>query len=86
MIWIKTKKIKVLKAPTDLHDIIFDYSSSKEYYFSKGFEEIEVVFSPIRTHTVSRFMQAQQKQYALKDRVTSTNHSAMGDTLNKVSM
>ena len=42
MIWIKPK-IKVVKAPTGLHDIIFDYSSSKDYYFSKGFEEIEVV-------------------------------------------
>ena len=58
MIWIK--KTKDLKAPTGLHDIIFDSSLSKEYYFSKGFEEIEVGIAPIRTHAVSRFMQAQQ--------------------------
>ena len=82
----KNKKIKVLKAPTGLHDITFDHSSSKEYYLSKGFEEIEVGIAPIRTHAVSRFMQAQRKQYALKHRVTSTIHSAMGDTLNKVAM
>ena len=52
----KNKKIKVVKAPTDLHDIILDYPSSKEYYFSKGFEEIEVGIAPKRTHAVSIFM------------------------------
>ena len=86
IIWIKTKIIKVLEAPTGLHDIIFDHSSSKEFHFSKGFEEIEVGIAPIRTHGVCRLMQAQRKQYALKYRVKSKIHSAMGDTLNKVAM
>ena len=58
----KSKKIKVLKTRTGLHNIIFYYSSSKEYYFSKGFEEIEVRLATIRTHAFSRFMQAQWKK------------------------
>ena len=54
----------------------------KENYFSKRFEEIEIGIAPIRTHAVSRFMQAQRNQYALKHLFTI--HSAMGDT--KVAM
>ena len=82
----KNKRIQVLKAPTGLHDIIFDYSSPKEYYFSKGFDKVKVSIAPIRTHTVNSFMRAQRKQYAGKYRVTSTIHSAIGDAQNKVAM
>ena len=57
---------------------------SKNYFLSKGFTEIEVGIAPIRTQGISRYLQAQRKQYGLKHRVTSTIHSAMGDALNKV--
>ena len=50
------------------------------------FYEVKVDIAPILTQAISRYLQAQRKQYALKHRVTSTIHASMGDTLNKVAM
>ena len=47
---------------------------------------MKVGIAPIRTHKISVYIQAQRKQYALKHRVTSTIHAAMGDTLKKVAI
>ena len=80
------RKVKVLAAPTGLHDIQFDESKSKDDYLAMGFYEVQVGIAPIRTQAISRYLQAQRKQYALKHRVTSTIHASMGDTLNKVAM
>ena len=80
------RKIKVLRAPTGMHDIIFDPTWTKEDLLAMGFVEIEVGIAPMRTQAINRYLQAQRKQYALKHRVTSTMHAAMGDTLNKVAM
>ena len=43
------KKIKILRAPTGIHDIIFDDTLSKNDYIIRGFVEIEVGIAPIRT-------------------------------------
>ena len=40
----------------------------------------------MRTNTASKFLHTQWKQHALKHKVTSTIHSSMVDTLNKVGM
>jgi hypothetical protein len=80
------RKVKVLAAPTGLHDIQFDESKSKDDYLAMGFYEVQVGIAPIRTQAISRYLQGQRKQYALKHRVTSTIHASMGDTLNKVAM
>ena len=80
------RKIKVLRAPTGMHDIIFDPTWTKEDLLAMGFVEIEVGIAPMRTQAINRYLQAQRKQYALKHRVTSTMHATMGDTLNKVAM
>ena len=53
---------------------------------SQRFTEIEVGIDPMRTQGISEYLQAQWKQYGLKDWVASPIHSAMGDTLNKVAM
>ena len=80
------RKIKVLRAPTGMHDIVFDPTWTKEDLLTMGFVEIDVGIAPTCTQAINRFLQAQRKQYALKHRVTSTMHAAMGDTLNKVAM
>ena len=78
--------MKVLAAPTGLHDIEYDESTSKEDYIEKGFYEVEVGMAPIRTHSINHYQQVQRKQYALRHRVTSTIHAAIGDVLIKVDM
>ena len=80
------RKIEVLAAPPGLHDIDVNSTLSKEDYIEKGFYSIKVVISPIRTQKISNYIQAQRKQYALKHRITSTIHAAMGDTLRKVAI
>ena len=78
--------MKVLVAPTGLHDIEYDESTLKEEHIEKGFYEVEVSIAPIRTHLINQYKQVQRKQHALRHRFTSTIHVAMGDTLNKVAM
>ena len=80
------RKFEVLAAPPGLRDIDVDVTLSKEHYISKGFYVIKVGIAPIRTQKISNYIQAQRKQYALKHRVTSTIHAAMGDTLKRVAI
>ena len=82
----QNRKIKVLAAPTGLHDIEYDDSMSKDDYIAKGFHEVEVGMAPIRTQAINKYQQAQRKQYAIRQRVTSTIHAAMVDTLTKVAI
>ena len=82
----QSRKLKVLSAPTGLHYIQFDKSKSNNDYSEMVFYEVKVGIATICTQAISRYLQAQRKQYALKHRVTSTIHSSMGDSLNKFSM
>ena len=82
----QSRKVKVLSAPTGLHDIQFDDLKSKNDYLEMGFYEVKIGIVPIRTQAISRYLQAQWKQYALRDCVTYTIHASMGETLNKVAM
>ena len=79
-------KVKVLAAPTGLHDIEYNENKRKEEYFASGFSEVEIGLAPNRTQSVNRYKQAQRTQYGLRHRVTSTIHAAMGDTLSKVAI
>ena len=54
----KNKKIKILWVPTGLHNITFDNSCTKIYYIVKCFKEVGVGSVLMRTHAVSRFLQA----------------------------
>ena len=80
------RKIEVLAAPPGLRGIDVDTTLSKEDYIAKGLYVVKVGIAPIRTHKISVYIQAQRKQYALKHRVTSNIHAAMGDTLKKVAI
>lgn len=75
------RKIKVLVAPPGHKDFDFDENTTKEEFLQKGFKEIEIGTSPVRTQNLGQTVQATRKQYGLKHRVTSTIHAAMGDTL-----
>ena len=78
--------MKILAAPTGLHDIEYNEYTSKQEYIEMGFYVVKVGIAPMRTQRINNFLQAQRKQYALKHRVTATIHAAMGDTLSKVAM
>jgi hypothetical protein len=83
----RNKKIKILAAPPGLQDVDeFDHTVPKEFYLSKGFNEVTIGIAPERTQDVGGNTQAQRKQYGLKHRVTSTIHAAMGDTLSRVAI
>ena len=82
----KSRKLKVLAAPTSLHDFQCDESNSINDYLDMGFYEVQIGIAPIRTQYISRYQQAQWKQYALKYHVTSSIYVSMSDTLNKVAM
>ena len=75
------KKIKVLKTPVGLKEIIFDPLLSKASYIERGYVEVEVGLAPDRTQHLPGNKQAKRKQYGLKHHFTSTIHAAMGDTL-----
>ena len=75
------KKIKVLKTPIGLKEIIYDSNISKATYIDQGFVEVNVGVAPERTQIFSDNIQAKRKQYGLKHHVTSTIHAAQGDTL-----
>ena len=79
-------KVKFLAAPTGLHDFQCDESNSINDYLDMGFYEVQIGIAPIRTQYISRYQQAQWKQYALKYHVTSSIYVSMSDTLNKVAM
>eukprot|EP00957_Ditylum_brightwellii_P146940 11187120-Ditylum_brightwellii.AAC.1 len=50
-------------------------------YLDEGYEEVQIGTVPQCTQVLTNNIQAKQKQYGLKHRVTSTIHAAMGDTL-----
>ena len=82
----RNQNVKVLAAPTGLHDINYNEQTSKDEYIEMGFYEVDIGLAPIRTQSTNRFQQAQRSQYGLKHRVTSTIHASMGDTLSKVAI
>ena len=82
----QNRKINVLAAPTGLHDIVYDNNKSKNDYIRMGFYEVKVGLASFRTIAINRHQQAQRKQYALRHRVTSTIHAAMGEALNKIAI
>ena len=49
-------KVKVLAAPTVLHDIKFDESNPKNDYSEMGFYEVKVGIAPIQTQAISRYL------------------------------
>ena len=75
------RKVKLLKTPLGLKEIIFDPQMPKEEYLQRGYVEIEVGMAPERTQYLTGNNQGKRKQYGLKHHVTSTIHAAMGDTL-----
>ena len=75
------RKIKLLKSPLGLREIIFDPSLPKEVYLERGYVEVDVGTAPERTQHLPGNIQAKRKQYGLKHHITSTIHAAMGDTL-----
>ena len=75
------RKIKILKSPIGLKEVVFDPNLTKEEYLQRGFVEITVGTAPDRTQYLTGNKQGKRKQYGLKHHVTSTIHAAMGDTL-----
>ena len=78
------RKIKVLKTPLGLREIVFDPLLSKEAYLERGYIEVEVGPAPERAQNFPGNIQGKRKQYGLKHHVTSTIHAAMGDTLSSM--
>ena len=70
-----------MAAPIGIKDIEYDVTMSKEAYIEIGFREVKIGTTPQQTYYLANNIQAQQKQYGFKHRVTSTIHAAMGDTL-----
>ena len=75
------EKIKVLKSPVGLREIIYDPVLPKAYYIEREYTEVEVGITPDITQYLPGNKQARRKQYGLKHHFTSTIYAATGDTL-----
>ena len=78
------RKIKLLKTPSGLREIVFEPDALKQDFIDRGFVEVSVGVAPGRTQYLSGGIQAKRKQYGLKHHFTSTIHAAMGDTLSSM--
>jgi predicted GIY-YIG superfamily endonuclease len=75
------QSINILVAPPGLKDVVYDANKSKEEYKLEGYKEVQMTTCKEYTQMMPHNMQASRKQYGLKHYVSSTIHSAMGDTL-----
>eukprot|EP00957_Ditylum_brightwellii_P189197 14401587-Ditylum_brightwellii.AAC.1 len=73
-------------APPGLKEIQWEEERPKQHYLDCGFAENSVGLAPEWVQSVRYNLQAQQKKYGLKHRVTSTIHVAMGDTLSRAAI
>ena len=62
--------IKVLAAPTGLHDIEYDETKTKEEYIEDRFYEVKIKICQGGNHAIGSHLQGNRKQYDLKHRVT----------------
>ena len=75
------QKIKMLVAPPGLKEVIYNANKTKNDYLNDGFKEIKMGVAKEYTQSIPNGFLARRKQYGLKHYVSSTIHSAMGDTL-----
>ena len=78
---INWRKIKVLKLPLGLKEVLFKINASKESYIDQGSVEVEVDVAPEFLHILPENVQAKIKQYGFKHNISITIHEAMGCTL-----
>jgi predicted GIY-YIG superfamily endonuclease len=64
-----------------MKEIIYDENKTKDEYFNDGFKEVKLGVAKEYTQSMPNGILARRKQYGLKPYVSSTIHSAMGDTL-----
>ena len=75
--------MKVLAAPTALHDI--EYDEKKEYTDNRSYK-VKISRCPRNLQLIGSYLQGERRQYGLKHQVIPTIHVCMGDTLDKVAL
>ena len=80
------RKIEVPVAPASLQDLEYNVTKIKEDYLEEVWVLQKIGITTERVQNVSHDIQAQRKQYGLKHSITFTIHTAMFDTLIKVTM